>query len=292
MKASNTNIIYIMGAGRSGTTALATFLGNNNEIENIGEMHQFFEYLDGNKECSCGKSLNECNFWRNKIDFPIQNFSKNIRQLSEKMESHSGIIKHILSSFSKIEYEQYIALHQLILDSIQSDTKKSIVLDSSKYLGRVLALNKLDNIELKIIYVVRDVRGVINSFSKKVQTSKSPLSTIVYYMLVNLVAEFISRFILRKKVIKIRYEDLINNPNSLFDRLEGFLNLNLKDIKDKIGKQKSFEIGHIIGGNRLKKNKEIYYTKDVSWEKKFNWVERSIYYILAAPIMILNRYKF
>ena len=32
-------------------------------------------------------------------------------------------------------------------------------------------------------------------------------------------------------------EDLINNPNSLFDRLEGFLNLNLKDIKDKIGKQ-------------------------------------------------------
>ena len=292
MKASNTNIIYIMGAGRSGTTALATFLGNNNEIENIGEMHQFFEYLDGNKECSCGKSLNECNFWRNKIDFPIQNFSKNIRQLSEKMESHSGIIKHILSSFSKIEYEQYIALHQLILDSIQSDTKKSIVLDSSKYLGRVLALNKLDNIELKIIYVVRDVRGVINSFSKKVQTSKSPLSTIVYYMLVNLVAEFISRFILRKKVIKIRYEDLINNPNSLFDRLEGFLNLNLKDIKDKIGKQKSFEIGHIIGGNRLKKNKEIYYTKDVSWEKKFNWVERSIYYILASPIMILNRYKF
>ena len=292
MKASNTNIIYIMGAGRSGTTALATFLGNNNEIENIGEMHQFFEYLDGNKECSCGKSLNECNFWRNKIDFPIQNFSKNIRQLSEKMESHSAIIKHILSSFSKIEYEQYIALHQLILDSIQSDTKKSIVLDSSKYLGRVLALNKLDNIELKIIYVVRDVRGVINSFSKKVQTSKSPLSTIVYYMLVNLVAEFISRFILRKKVIKIRYEDLINNPNSLFDRLEGFLNLNLKDIKDKIGKQKSFEIGHIIGGNRLKKNKEIYYTKDVSWEKKFNWVERSVYYILAAPIMILNRYKF
>ena len=48
-KASNTNIIYIMGAGRSGTTALATFLGNNNEIENIGEMHQFFEFLDGNK---------------------------------------------------------------------------------------------------------------------------------------------------------------------------------------------------------------------------------------------------
>ncbi len=281
-----------MGAGRSGTTALATFLGNNNKIQNIGEMHQFFEYLDENKECSCGKLLNECEFWKNKIDNPTQEYSANSRKLSEKMESHSSIIKHLLNSFSNIEYEKYIELHQSILDSIQSDSEKSTLLDSSKYTGRALALNKLDNIELKIIYVVRDVRGVINSFSKKVQTSKSPLSTIVYYLLINLVAEFISRFIFRKKVIKIRYEDLINNPNSLFDRLESFLNLNLQDIKGKIERKQAFEVGHIVGGNRLKKNKEIYFRKDVSWKKNFSWIERIIYYILAAPIMILNRYKF
>ncbi len=281
-----------MGAGRSGTTALATFLGNNNKIQNIGEMHQFFEYLDENKECSCGKLLNECEFWKNKIDNPTQEYSANSRKLSEKMESHSSIIKHLMNSFSNVEYKRYIDLHQSIFDSIQSDSKKSTLLDSSKYIGRALALNKLDNIELKIIYVVRDVRGVINSFSKKVQTSKSPLSTIVYYLLINLVAEFISRFIFRKKVIKIRYEDLINNPNSLFDRLESFLNLNLQDVKGKVERQKAFEIGHIVGGNRLKKNKEIYFRKDVSWKKNFSWIERIIYYILAAPIMILNRYKF
>ena len=292
MKSSKETIIYILGAGRSGTTALATFLGNNDEIQNIGEMHQIFKYLDENKECSCGKLLNECDFWKNKIGYLTQKYSENSRQLSEKMECHSGIIKHILNIFSKTQHEKYIALHQSIFDSIQSNTEKSILLDSSKYLGRALALNKLDNIELKIIYVVRDVRGVINSFSKKVQTSKSPLSTIVYYTLVNLVAEFITRFILRKSVIKIRYEDLINNPNTLFDRLEGFLNLNLQAVKDKIEKQQAFQIGHIIGGNRLKKSKEIYFRKDVAWQKNFNWIERLIYYILASPIMLLNRYKF
>ncbi|MBT3520320.1 MAG: hypothetical protein HN480_03580 [Gammaproteobacteria bacterium] len=285
-------LIYIMGAGRSGTTALATFLGNSSEILNLGEMHQYFKHIVDEKECSCGKLLNECEFWRSKIDYLTQESSENSRKLSEKMESHSSIIKHLLNSFSNIEYERYIELHQSILDSIQSDSEKSTLLDSSKYIGRALALNKLDNIELKIIYVVRDVRGVINSFSKKVQTSKSPPSTIVYYSLINLVAEFISRFIFRKKVIQIRYEDLINNPNSLFDRLESFLNLNLQDVKGKVERQKAFEIGHIVGGNRLKKNKEIYFRKDVSWKKNFSWVERIIYYILAAPIMILNRYKF
>ena len=84
---------------------------------------------------------------------------------------------------------------------------------------------------------------------------------------------------------------MINNPNTLFDRLEGFLNLNLQVVKDKIEKQQAFQIGHIIGGNRLKKSKEIYFRKDVAWQKNFNWIERLIYYILASPIMLLNRYK-
>ena len=280
-----------MGAGRSGTTALATFLGNNKEILHIGEMHQFFEYLDENKECSCGKLLNECEFWKNKIDNPTQEYSVNSRKLSEKMESHSSIIKHLLNSFSNIEYERYIELHQSILDSIQSDSEKSTLLDSSKYIGRALALNKLDNIGLKIIYVVRDVRGVINSFSKKIQTSKSPLSTIVYYSLINLVAEFISLFILRNKVIKIRYEDLINSPTRVFSNLESFFELDLSDINNKIEKKQSFEIGHIVGGNRLKKNKEIFFKKDVSWKQNLSWIERIAYYVFAFPIMLLNKYR-
>ena len=158
-----------MGAGRSGTTALATFLGNNNEIQNIGEMHQFFEYLEARKECSCGKLLNECEFWRSKIDYPTQESSKNSRILSGKMESHSSIFKHIVQLFNKKEIEEYIEIHQQILNSIQLGSEKTILLDSSKYIGRALALNKLENIDLKVIYVVRDVRGVINSFSKNVQ---------------------------------------------------------------------------------------------------------------------------
>ena len=65
-----------MGSGRSGTTALATFLGSNDEIQNIGEMHQIFKYLDENKECSCGKLLSECDFWKNKIGYLTQNYSE------------------------------------------------------------------------------------------------------------------------------------------------------------------------------------------------------------------------
>ena len=281
-----------MGAGRSGTTALATFLGNNNEIQNIGEMHQFFEYLEERKECSCGDQLQKCEFWDNKISNNLIQSSTKNRILSEKFESHSSIVKHILQLFSKKEIEEYIEIHQQLLNTIQLDSEKTTLLDSSKYIGRVLALNNLNNINLKVIYVVRDVRGVINSFSKKVQTSKSPLITSMYYLFVNLVAEFVTRLFFRKKVIKIRYEDLIENPIQLFEKLEKFINVDLTDVKEKIYKEQPFSIGHIIGGNRLKENEEIYFRKDIGWQEKFSSFQRVIYYIFSAPIMLLNKYKF
>ena len=281
-----------MGSGRSGTTALATFLGNSSEILNLGEMHQYFEHIVDEKECSCGKQINECEFWKNKISEDLLKSTKQNRLLSEKMESHSSIIKHLVNSFSNKENKQYIALHQSILDSIYSDSDKSTLLDSSKYIGRAVALNKLVNLDLKVIYVVRDVRGVINSFSKKVQTSKSPLSTSMYYLLINSAAEFATRLFFRKKVIKIRYEDLIENPIQLFEKLEKFINVDLTDVKEKIYKEQPFSIGHIIGGNRLKENEEIYFRKDVGWQEKFSSFQRVIYYIFSAPIMLLNKYKF
>ena len=285
-------IIYIMGAGRSGTTALATFLGNNSEIINLGEMHQYFEHiLVADKYCACGAKFVECEFWKKKNSGDIFRFKKRNSMLSVRMESHSSILMHLTNSFNAKENKEYSEIHQSILNSIYLDSRKSTLLDSSKYIGRVLALNKLENIDLRVIYIVRDIRGVINSFSKKVQTSKSPLSTILYYLLVNSVAEFVSRFILGKKVIKIRYEDLIRNPVHLFDKLEKFLNIDLADIKIKIKKEEAFKIGHIIGGNRLKNNKEIYFRKDISWNDEFSWLKRVVFYVLAFPIMILNKYK-
>tara|TARA_B100000795_G_C22742844_1_gene416107 strand:- start:399 stop:1244 length:846 start_codon:yes stop_codon:yes gene_type:complete len=280
-----------MGAGRSGTTALATFLGNNSEIINLGEMHQFFEHLSEKKECSCGEKLVECNFWKNKISKELLNSSFNNRELSENFESHLSIVKHTFKLFDKKEIEKYTSVHSKILQNINLNNDKKVLLDSSKYIGRALALKNINHLDLKVIYVVRDVRGVINSFSKKVQTSKSPLSTIVYYVFINSIVEFVTLLFFRKKIIKIRYEDLIENPVHLFDKLERFLTIDLADIKEKIKKEEAFKIGHIIGGNRLKKNKKIYFRKDISWEDEFSWIKRAVFYVLSFPIMILNRYK-
>ena len=114
-----------MGAGRSGTTALATFLGNSSEILNLGEMHQYFKHIVDEKECSCADQLKNCKFWDNKISNNLIQSSTKNRFLSEKFESHSSIFKHILQLFSKKEIKEYIEIHQQLLNTIQLDSEKT-----------------------------------------------------------------------------------------------------------------------------------------------------------------------
>ena len=71
-----------------------------------------------------------------------------------------------------------------------------------------------------------------------------------------------------------------------------FTDLELNELKNKIKSSEDFEIGHIIGGNRLKSNKHVKIKADNEWKTKQSRALKSIYYLLCFPFMLLNKYKF
>lgn len=289
-----TNIIYLMGAGRSGTTALATFLGNNKDILTVGEMHQFFEHIEDDKKCSCGESLHECELWSKVLDkLPkeyIEN-AKDYKDFCEMFEYHSAVPKYFFRNFDVNEIAKYRDINETIFNIISEEYKPKYMLDSAKYIGRYLGLKKSEKLNIKTIYLIRDVRGVINSFSKSVQSPRSAFSTIFYWLVVNTVAEILYRASSKNSMIKIKYESLIDEPIYELQRLEKFLDLDLSDVKEKIKNNGNFSIPHIIGGNRMKENKQIKFQKDISWRNKYTRLQKFFYYLLASPIMLLNRFK-
>ncbi|EJF07465.1 sulfotransferase family protein [Thiovulum sp. ES] len=282
-------LIYLIGAGRSGTTALATFLGNSRDITTIGEMHQFFEHLEKGKSCSCGKEFLECKFWNPILEKLPKEFLENpkkFQEFTEQFEYHSSIPKYLFRKFRVDEVQKYLEINEAIFSGFQN----RYILDSAKYIGRYLGLRKSKKLEVKAIYLVRDVRGVVDSFSKQVQSSRKPLSSIVYWLIINSIAEIIYRFS-KEKILKIKYEDLIETPISEFEKIEKFLDLDLSEIKNRIEKSEPFEMPHIVGGNRIKSSKEIYFKSDIAWKNKMSRWKQVLYYFLAFPIMILNGFK-
>ena len=276
------NIVYLLGAGRSGTTLLATLLNNHDSIKTLGEMHQFFEFLDDDKNCSCGTSLKNCNKWKEAVSSLKSNVNSK-RKFVNQEEKHSKI-PGLLAG--KTADRKYLTIQEEVFSSIHEHRPSKWYVDSSKYIARFLLLKKSKKLNIKGIYVVRDPRGVVYSFQKKVQTPKRPISALLYYNIINLFGEIAYR--MDDDTIKIRYEDLVDKPQETLSRIYSHI------FDEKIEAEKLaqyFEIPHIIGGNRMKVEKRIRLKPDQKWLKNILRHKQVIYYYLCFLFMKINKYK-
>jgi len=289
----NPDVLYILGAGRSGSTVFAAVLSDHKDIQNTGELHHFFSYLKNNEYCSCGNKFEDCEIWgRVKVMLP-EELNKNAdtyEVLSNRMEYHSAIPRYLLKKIPAKDFEKYKKAQINILNAIY-DGESRYILDSAKYIGRFLALRRICKRKMKGIFLVRDVRGVIWSFRKKVQTQSTPLRTIIYYLLINLVGQIVIWTSPKGQVLKVRYEDLTDQPAETLQRIGKFLEIDFSLTIKKIQNQKPVKIAHLIGGNRLKKNPEITLGKDVEWVEGMSRLQKTVYYLVALPLMIINGYK-
>lgn len=285
-------VLYIMGAGRSGSTALAIFLGAASKIRTLGEMHQFFEHLQESKPCSCGAALPDCSYWGpivlNIPDTLLRN--RELRQRTERIEGHTRILLHLIRGLKFFSRDQYFTTQRQIFNAISKQTEEHVLVDSAKYIGRALTLRQLDGIDFKVVYLVRDPRGVVYSFSKSEQTGRGFISSILYYVSVNFTAEIVRSTALKGKVIKVRYEDIISNPHDVFKRLETFTGVQFASVAQAITENDSFRVGHIIGGNRLRETQKIIPCLDNSWKFRLPVWRRVLVWTLTLPFNIINRY--
>jgi len=286
-------LIYIVGAGRSGTTALATFLNGSENIICLGELHHLPEYVDDNLHCSCGEVLDQCTFWSalnvKKLGFTSECYL----QQQQQLESHKSVLKYLFTNLGR-DCDEYNAANAKLLEKVNyhsGNSSDTVCLDSAKYIGRAIALSRNKNIDIRIIYMTRDPRGVALSFAKKVQTSKGTLSASIYYNVINFLAELASCTVLKGKVCKVRYEDLLTNPFDAFTKIEAHIGVNLSETRAKIQNNESFEIGHIVGGNRLKTSGAIKFRNTDGWMKKTSRFKRFAIYILTLPFNLINGYN-
>ncbi len=287
------NIVYFLGAGRSGTTALATILNSHPDLRYTGELHHFFKYLSTDAYCSCGKRISQCSYWSNIInELPdsIKDNAQAVYQFTHSMEYHTAILPHLLH-FTSSKRDRYAYIQQQLIGAIKNNTQAPDIIDAAKYIGRFLALKQAAFSNIKALYLVRDVRGVIWSFQKNVQTSQPPYRTLVYYYIINFIALMLYIFPSRSPILKIYYEDFIHKPDIVLQKIGAFLEHDMETVQQKIHNNASFPITHIVGGNRLKKKQAIKLRRDIEWQNKMPKWKQLLYYILALPLMLIHGYK-
>lgn len=278
-------IIYIVGAGRSGTTLLDIMLGNNPDTISLGEINRFYKRLGVPPNRS--QDSETYKFW-NKISLGLKKKGhdnyESLNNIFYKNEYHTSFFKAIFKTH-KAKYRN--CLNDMYA-TINENIKQNVIIESSKYPSRALNMSsyiKDNGVEICYIYLKKDPVSVVSSFQKKdiEQPQKGFIAANLYYFIVNLLCE-ITILILKQRGHKtktIKYKDLIDKPQNCLSDLQNRFNINQQELIEKVINKKPLMTGLLFDGNRIRlehtivlknQNKKINKTFGYYFTKAFNYI--------------------
>jgi hypothetical protein len=331
-------VLKITGLGRSGSTILDVVLGNHPDIESVGEVgnvirngwisRESLREIDPSKLrvpiCTCGKRLDvlyvdapdeACPFWssvrREWLERADGESIESYPKLQNDFELKRRWSRYGLDPLPRLLYERrrpsaslrsYARLTRTFFESIRAVSGKPVIVDSSKSPARALAFGMVPGVELYVVHLVRDGRGVMISlrktFKKDLQAGimwdhkGHPMwKTAVRWIVLNLASEWICSQLGPKRTMRLRYEDFVADPKSALERIGSLIEVDLRDVADAASSGKPMQAGHNIGGNRTKKSGTITLRPDAQeWRTALSPTERLLSWMSMG--WLLRRYGY
>jgi hypothetical protein len=301
-----TEVVYIGGAGRSGSTVLALLLGRLPGFFPVGGLNNLWERgLRDNYLCGCGSHFRECPFWGSvgheafggwdNVDLP------EILRLKDAVARYRHvpllIAPRLRPAFAENQarYSSYVAS---VYRSIAQVSGCSIIVDNSHDVAPALLLRRTAGIRGHVVHLIRDSRGFAFSASKRVARAEAtaaptymarytPAQASLEWLVANLPYHLISSASLPR--MQLRYESLVASPASEISRISEFVGLKMPSSAFAVFDTESIEIApnHMVSGNphRLGR-KQIQLRLDADWRTKMRARDRLMVTLLTSPLAL------
>lgn len=294
-------VIYIAGYGRSGSTLLDIALGQHPSIMGGGEITTLARHVWENDEyCACGSPVQECPVWkpiveRWRLEEPVT-LLDDYRKAQERTEGVIGLAR----LFKLADWPRHARRTVSLLRSITQVSGRPIIVDSSKLPGRGFALAAMPGIELHVVHLVRDGRGVAWSLSKSygrqiekgVQRELRPKPIIysaIRWATINLATELLSRRVGARRSIRIRYEDFVADPRATISQILGLVGVTQQD---RLTNPEPHPLSpqHQVAGSRHRMERSITIRKDEKWMIEMPASKQRVFNLICGPL--LRRYGY
>ncbi len=301
-------VIYILGAGRSGSTMLNTVLGNHTQIESVGELTNLPRsgWING-EYCACGERGNVCLFWSNVRQEWVQRSGIDnveaylaLQNTFERFRHWSRLVKE--RQKKSLKFQSYAKYTKALFEAIRTVSGKSIVVDSSKNPMRAFALSLIPGIDLHLIHLVRDVRGVVWSLNKayskdekqgvqKDIKSKPIWRSATFWTVTNLQSEWVRHQLNTRKSIQVCYEHFIANPCETLDKIGNLIECDFGAVAESLSAGDAMAVGHTIAGNRLRMAGSVKLNPDTEWVYKMPRKDQRLVLMMTGWLMSRYEYK-
>lgn len=303
------NILYIAGAGRSGSTLLERILGQLDGCVAIGEFRHLWRIAPSRQKCGCGESLDQCNFWRTVLArVNVEPNSETFRSIYEAQRQVDRV-RHIPQMVSSVpagqtfkrRQENYTdTLRQMYL-SIHEITDASVIVDASKDVSTLYLLSAMDDVCIRVLHIVRDSRAVAYSWTREkvrlhlvekgsYMPRYSPPHSAEDWMYRNILTEIAHGR--ADGYRRLRYEDLLAHPREVIESIARFIQLPSTDFGFIEGNELKFSrINHTIAGNpSLLEKRPVRLRIDNAWQQEMKQADKVTVTALTWPL--LKRYGY
>jgi len=308
------SVLYVGGVGRSGSTLLDRMLGQLPDYCSIGELFYLWErVLPRDQPCSCGEAFSACPFWTEvgRRAFGSGGWESLDREAVLALKSAVDRSRHLpalvaprLFPAYRVKLAAYTDLLTRVYRAVLEVSGARIVVDSTKLPSTVYALRTAAEVDLRVVQLVRDPRGVAYSWTKKKSRGMPGLTGRAAYMPIwsprkasrrwvttNLLVSGLKRF--GVPVVRVRYEDLVDNPRRELVRVLEVFDTPRDDAALSFVHERSVELGvtHTVAGNPNRFDVgRVDLRQDDAWRERMQQSQRRLVERLTRPLAIRYGY--
>lgn len=304
-------VLYVGGMPRSGSTLTDLMLHQLPGHVGVGEL--FYLWRNGLAHdglCACAAPFSRCSFWEEVGRVAFGGWDRtdpaHVMRLQERVDRTSRIPLLLLPRRPRrfaADLAEYTDILRRLYAAIVTVSGEEVVVDSSKRPSLAYVLRTMPDVDLRVVHVVRDPRGVAFSFAKHVALpagaalrSEMPRSTTRKvsrrWVSVNAMIAGLRR--VGVPVTRVRYEDLVVAPDRELRRV-----LKLMDeatpaagFDHVSGSGVTVPRTHVVAGGRIRlASGTMPLRLDQQWQQEMPAASRRLVEAMTAPVRSRYGYR-
>lgn len=298
-------VLFVGGLGRSGSTLLELLLAASPEVCALGEVvHLWQRGLVDDDRCGCGQPFYRCEFWQAVGERAFGGWSQVDVGEVAALKAAVDRTRHLprlagarLPERLRGPVDRYTDFYVRLYRAARAVSGAQVVVDSSKHASLAYALRWADQLDLRVLHLVRDSRGVAHSWAKAVRRPEvtngeqymprwSPLTVCTLWTVQNLAFDRLRR---RMPVTRLRYEDLTADPETTLAAVRSLVGL---PARDSAPPTTDPPVCHSVAGNPLRfAGGPLRVRRDEAWRTALSWRRRTTVGLLTLPLRLRYGYR-
>ena len=294
-------VLYLGGLGRSGTTLVERLVGELPGVRALGEVvHLWQRDILDDERCGCGARFSACTFWKRVGERAYGGWANvdvtRVHQLRDAVERTRHIPRLASAQSPPADVLEYAGHYATVYAAAADVAGARVVVDSSKHSALAHVLRWATDVDLRVVHVVRDPRGVAYSWTKTVarpetdgtdeMTRYSAGRSALLWNTHNAAFGLLARR--GVPVLRLRYEQFLADPRAALRELAAYAEISITedDLRFLGPAHADLSVGHSAAGNPMRFTVgRLPLSRDDAWVEALPPGQRRLVGVVCAPML-------